>query len=93
MFSWDVEKAALNLLKHGVSFEEATSVFSDERGLDWEDLIHSQAEVRRKRLAISESDRILLTVYTVRRLKSGKETIRIISARCASKKERNAYLG
>jgi len=93
MFSWDVEKASKNLEKHGVSFEEAASIFSDENGLDWEDLSHSEKEDRRKRLARSDQDRIILTVYTLRKLASGKETIRIISARLASKKERESYLG
>lgn len=93
MFSWDVGKAAVNLEKHGVSFEEAASIFGDENGLDWEDSTHSGTEDRRKRLATSETGRILLTVYTLRRLASGKETIRIISARCASRKERKAYFG
>jgi len=93
MFSWDVEKASKNLEKHGVPFEEAASIFSDENGLDWEDVSHSEEEDRRKRLGRSDQDRILLTVYTLRRLTSGKETIRIISARLASKKEREAYLG
>ena len=93
MFSWDSRKAAVNLKKHGVSFEEAASAFSDEAGLDWEDLGHSDEEDRRKRLATSETERVLLIVYTVRKLKSGKETIRIISARSASRKERNFYFG
>jgi len=38
MFSWDTVKAAANLEKHGISFEEAATVFSDAEGLDWEDL-------------------------------------------------------
>jgi uncharacterized DUF497 family protein len=93
MFSWDSRKAAVNFAKHGVSFEESATTFGDEMGLDWEDIDHSHSEDRRKRLAMSESERILLTVYTVRKLKNGKETIRIISSRLASKKERQAYFG
>jgi uncharacterized protein len=93
MFSWDARKAAVNFEKHRVSFEEAASIFTDENGLDWEDLSHSEKEDRRKRLGASDRQRILLAVYTLRRLASGKETIRIISARPASKRERKAYLG
>jgi uncharacterized DUF497 family protein len=93
MFSWDSRKAAVNIEKHVVSFEEAATAFGDEMGLDWEDLGHSHTEDRRKRLAMSDNNRILLTVYTVRKLKSGKDTIRIISSRLASKKERKAYFG
>ena len=93
MFSWNVQKAILNFEKHGVSFEEAATTFADEDGLDWDDPGHSDEEVRLKRLAASALDRILLTVYTVRELSNGKETIRIISSRQASKRERKAYFG
>ncbi len=93
MFSWDIRKAILNFDKHGVSFEEAVTAFNDENGLDWEDQEHSQVENRRKRLASSALDRILMIVYTTRSLKNGKETTRIISARRASERERKAYQG
>jgi uncharacterized protein len=93
MFSWDDPKALQNLRKHGVSFEEAATVFSDADALDWEDLEHSDTEPRGKRLGFSVSGRILLVVYTLRRLKNGTEAIRIISARHASNKERQAYAG
>jgi uncharacterized DUF497 family protein len=92
MFTWDIAKAITNFEKHNVSFEEAATVFADENGLDWEDLTHSDVEPRRKRLGLSLNENILIVVYTNRRLKNGKETIRIISARLASKKERKAYL-
>ncbi len=104
MFSWDAGKALSNLKKHGVSFEEAATVFSDPEGLDWDDLGHSLPEHRSKRLGLSVSGRILLVVYTPRRLKNDKETIRIISAPQArflrparfvgaSREERKAYAG
>src|ERR671918_353507 len=93
MFSWDAAKAITNFEKHGISFEEAATVFSDPEGLDWEDLEHSTRESRYKRLGRSIARRILIVVYTTRRLKDGKETIRIISARHASRKERKAYSG
>jgi uncharacterized DUF497 family protein len=93
MFSWDARKALKNYEKHGVPFEEAATVFSDPAGLDWEDLEHADAERRWKRLGLSVRGRVLIIVYTFRRLKSGTETIRIISARQASRKERKAYTG
>jgi len=91
MFSWDARKALKNYEKHAVPFEEASTVFSDPDGLDWEDLEHSSVERRSKRLGRSSERRVLLVAYTVRRLKHGQETIRIISARQASRKERKAY--
>jgi uncharacterized DUF497 family protein len=93
MFTWDTQKAILNYEKHRVPFEEAITVFGDPDGLDWEDLKHSQSETRRKRIGASIEERVLLVVYTVRKTKNGKETIRIISARQANRKERKAYAG
>jgi len=92
MFSWDAQKAITNFEKHGISFEEAATIFSDAEGLDWEDLAHATHESRYKRVGISIDTTVILVVYTVRRSKDGKETIRIISARQASRKERKAYL-
>jgi hypothetical protein len=86
-------KAVTNLAKHKVSFEEAITVFSDPEALDWSDLAHSDHEARHKRLGASSETRVLFVVYTVRKLRHGKETIRIISARQASRKERKAYFG
>jgi uncharacterized DUF497 family protein len=53
VFAWDARKAARNLEKHGVSFEEAATVFADPEALEWEDLEHSHGERRFKRLGIS----------------------------------------
>ncbi len=91
MFSWDARKAIANYEKHGVSFGEAATVFADPEGLDWEDPRHSQLERRSRRLGLSAAGRVLLVVYTFRRLKHAQETIRLISARQASRKERKAY--
>ena len=93
MFSWDTRKALTNYEKHGVPFEEAATIFSDPEGLDWEDFQHGETEHRRKRLGQSSQGRVLLVVYTLTRLANGTETIRIISARQASRKERKAYAG
>lgn len=91
MFIWDPNKAISNFEKHEVSFEEAATVFADESCLDWVDKNHSVTEVRRKRLGISVSLRIVILIYTMRTDQSGKEKIRIISARAANQKERSAY--
>jgi uncharacterized DUF497 family protein len=91
VFAWDARKAAKNLEKHGVSFVEAASVFADPDGLEWEDLEHSHYENRFKRLGISFNGRVVILVYSYRRMKNGKETLRIITARRASPKEREAY--
>jgi len=91
VFTWDAGKATRNLRKHGVSFEEAATVFADPDALEWEDLEHSHKENRFKRFGISSQGRILILVYSYRRTKNDKETLRIITARRASPKEREAY--
>ncbi len=93
MFSWDAPKALRNYQTHGVTFEEASTVFSDPDALDWDDLEHSEEGLRATRIGFSTNGRVLFVVYTLRRLKDGTETIRIISARQASSKEREAYAG
>jgi uncharacterized DUF497 family protein len=93
VFSWDARKARLNLEKHSVSFEEAATVFADPEALEWEDSSHSKDEERMKRLGCSASGRVLILIYTWRRIRNDEETIRIISARRASAKERKAYFG
>jgi uncharacterized DUF497 family protein len=91
VFSWDPSKAITNFEKHVISFEEAATVFADDDGLDWDDREHSSNERRFKRLGRSVANRIVLLVYTLRSSADGQETIRIISARQASRKERKAY--
>lgn len=73
---------------HGVSFEEAATVFA---ALEWEDLKHSHHENRFKRLGISSLGRVLILIYSDRRMGNGKEILRIITARRASPKECKAY--
>ncbi|MBX3329032.1 MAG: BrnT family toxin [Nitrospira sp.] len=90
MFTWDVAKALSKYEKHGVSFEEAATVFGDASALDWQDLAHSQQEPRFKRLGGSLNGRIILIVYTRRKVHE-THTIRIISARQANRKERQAH--
>lgn len=90
MFDWDPQKAALNRAKHGVSFEEAVSVFADPDALDGPDIRHSDRESRFLRLGRGALGQILMVAYTIRRRSDG-EQIRIINARRASRKERAAY--
>jgi uncharacterized protein len=90
VFEWDANKAATNLLKHGVSFNEAVTVFADPDALDGPDVAHSAQEARFLRLGRSLTGRVLMVAYTVRGV-SDDEKIRIISARRASHKERAAY--
>lgn len=91
VFEWDANKAGANLAKHGVSFDEATTVFADPVALDGPDLGHSSDEARFLRLGRSVLDRVLMVAYTQRKSSHG-EAVRIISARRASRKERAAYL-
>ena len=90
MFEWDAKKAAANTVKHGVSFDAAATVFVDPDALDGPNLRHSEEETRFLRLGRSALGTVLMVAYTLR--SSGNvETIRIISARQASRKERTAY--
>jgi uncharacterized DUF497 family protein len=89
--TWDPRKAVRNVAKHGVAFEDAIAVFVDADALDWDDRDHSDVESRRKRIGRSVDGRVILVVYTIRRPIDEEETIRIISARQASRKEREAY--
>jgi uncharacterized DUF497 family protein len=90
VFEWDARKAAVNRTKHGVSFEEAGTVFGDPEALDGPDLRHSEKESRFLRLGRAATGRVLIVAYTVRRRRDG-QSIRIISARRASQKERAAF--
>ena len=85
-FEWDDQKAASNLLKHGVSFDEAVSVFGDGRALTFSDTDHSETEDRSRTYGISNKTRLLVVVHTERR-----NRIRIISARKATRYEKNIY--
>jgi len=90
VFEWGTSKATGHYAKHGVSFEEAATVFGDPDALDGPDLSHSEKELRFLRLGRAVPGRVLIVAYTVRR-RDDEESIRIISARRASRKERAAY--
>jgi uncharacterized DUF497 family protein len=85
-FQWDENKARTNLAKHGVSFEEATTVFGDPLSLTIPDPAHSQVEDRLIILGHSHQRKLLVVVHTER-----GDNIRIISARRASRRERKGY--
>lgn len=90
MFEWDPRKAEANAAKHGVTFDDAVTVFLDPDALDGPDLQHSSVESRFRRLGRSVDGRVLIVAYTLRR-SGDAEAIRIISARGASRRERAAY--
>ena len=84
LFEWDEAKAAANWKKHKVDFKDAMRVFEDEDRKEYYDIAHSDEEDRY--ITIGMADNILFVVYVERR-----ETIRIISARHANRKERRLY--
>lgn len=86
-FEWDMQKATANLEKHGVSFKEASTVFSDPFELTILDPDHSVGEHRFLSIGRSDLGRVVVVVFTERQL----DTIRIISARIASTHERQHY--
>ena len=85
-FEWDDQKASSNLQKHGVSFDEAVSVFGDARALTFADADHSDVEDRSRTYGVSNKTRLLVVVHTERR-----NGIRIISARKATRYEKSIY--
>ncbi len=89
-FEWDTPKAILNKRKHGVSFEEAQSVFYDDFAIQFFDDEHSELEDRFLILGRSNQSRILLICHCE---KESGNLIRIISARKATVKERMLYKG
>ncbi|MEH2023514.1 BrnT family toxin [Nostoc sp.] len=85
-FEWDKSKAAANLNKHGVSFEEAKTVFSNSLAVIFDDKAHSIDEQREIIIGHSQQNLLLLISFTER-----SNAIRIISARLATRKEREDY--
>ncbi len=87
-FAWDPAKGRENLRKHGVAFQEAITVFADERGLLLDDPDHSESEDRFILLGISSSLRALVVVHIYL---EAEGQIRIVSARKATKTEERTY--
>ncbi len=85
-FAWDQLKAIANLKKHGVSFEEAKTVFDNPLAVIFDDEAHSVDESREIIMGHSQQNRLLLIAFTER-----SSNIRIISARLVTRKEREDY--
>lgn len=88
-FEWDENKNQANIKKHGISFEEATSVFNDDQALIINDEIHSLIEDRFVLIGFSFKYNLLVVCHCYR---ENDSIIRIISARKATKKESEEYL-
>jgi uncharacterized DUF497 family protein len=86
LFEWDRHKAEANLRKHGVSFEEAQTIFIDPLSITLPDPDHSEDEERFIDIGMSDNRRVLVVVYTER-----GQRIRLISARKATPVERKQY--
>ena len=86
-FEWDPRKSASNKRKHGVSFDEARTVFADEHGLLIDDPDHSEDEARFLLLGLSSTLRMLVVCHCYRE----GDSIRVISARRADPSERATY--
>ncbi|MBD0342903.1 MAG: BrnT family toxin [Microcoleus sp. Co-bin12] len=85
-FEWDENKAAVNLSKHGISFEEARTVFDDPLYVDFYDPDHSDEEERYIIVGESQPGNLLIVSYTER-----ADFIRLISARKVTRVEREVY--
>ncbi len=85
-FEWDNNKAESNFLKHGISFEQAVTVFADPYLLFTEDSKHSEKEQREWAIGEAKNGSLLVVIFTMR-----GDSIRIISARKATKIERKQY--
>jgi uncharacterized DUF497 family protein len=89
-FSWDDRKNQTNQRKHGVTFEEAQTVFFDDNAIEYFDPDHSENEKRYLMLGLSYRLRVLIVSYS---LQKNGSVIRIISARRATEDEQKDYLG
>jgi uncharacterized protein len=87
IYEWDPEKARDNLKKHDVSFEEATTVFTDPFALSFDDPDHSNDEKRFITIGMSDKSRIIFLAHA----DGAEDQIRIISARKATKTEAHDY--
>jgi len=87
-FAWDPEKAEANLRKHGVSFDEADEMLDDDRCEERPDLVHSFSEVRVRTIGYTAMNKVIVVITSV----DGQRP-RIISARRATKRERDEYTG
>jgi uncharacterized protein len=91
IFEWDEMKARINLEKHKISFDEASTIFTDPSLITFVDDFHSDKEERFISIGRSEKNRVLLVVHTEREEKRETIVIRIISCRKAIQTERKRY--
>jgi len=89
-FEWDTNKEKINIQKHGITFEQASYVFADPFALNKYDDEHSENEDRWILLGKSLNETVLVVVHTFRD-SDGVEFVRIISARRATKREKQTY--
>jgi len=85
-FEWDPQKAAANLRRRRISFDEAATVLEDPLSTTFPDEAHSGGEMRFVTVGVSQHGRVLVVAHTER-----NDTIRIISARHATRREREFY--
>ena len=85
-FEWDPKKAAANFKKHGVTFQEAATVFGDPLAITFQDPDHSMNEERQMTFGLSLQKRLIVVAHAER-----KDRTRIISARPMDRKERVIY--
>ena len=88
-FDWDENKNRINLEKHGITFEEASTVFFDDRAILFDDPEHSIDEDRFLLLGMSETAKVCIVCHCYR---ESDTVIRIISARQATRKEEQIYV-
>ena len=88
-FDWDENKNRINLEKHGITFEEASTVFFDDRAILFDDPEHSIDEDRFLLLGMSEAAKVCIVCHCYR---ESDTVIRIISARQATRKEEQRYV-
>lgn len=91
IFEWDYKKAKTNISKHGISFEDATTVFKDKNMLSIYDEKHSENEDRWITIGMDLQTRTLVVVHTFISIDKDTTKIRVISARKATKKEQKMY--
>jgi uncharacterized DUF497 family protein len=85
-FEWSEQKAESNAQKHGVTFQEAATIFADPFLITFDDEAHSAIEDRFMSIGTSDQERILVVIHTDR-----ADAIRIISARVATRREQRVY--
>ncbi len=90
-FEWDIAKAASNQRKHQIAFELAATVFYDPLMISVIDTDHEGSEERWRSIGLAENNKVLVVIHTHQEISETQATVRIISARLASKHEQRQY--